>query len=183
MECWTCRDHRAWRPPRYCSTRPRSLTRSISSSSPNQHLDKARRRVNNRTIEHTKADEHLNKDDRTKLPGPHRSPDRWGPHCVPCQQSHALDLRHRQPSTSPAPSSSGLPLISNTRTACPRPASWGPQSPDSQPKSRPGIKPVCQTGQPNPPNNLAKQVKRVTFGFTSFTNNRIRSLLNAGHPD
>jgi len=32
-------------------------------------------------------------------------------------------------------------------------------------------------------NNPPKRVKRVAFGFTSFTNQRIRSLLNAGHPD
>ena len=32
-------------------------------------------------------------------------------------------------------------------------------------------------------NNLIKRVKRVAFGFTSFRNYRIRSLLYAGKPD
>ena len=32
-------------------------------------------------------------------------------------------------------------------------------------------------------NNLVKRVKRVAFGFTSFTNYRIRSLLCTGRPD
>ena len=32
-------------------------------------------------------------------------------------------------------------------------------------------------------NNLVKRVKRVAFGFTSFTNYRTRSLLYAGRPD
>ncbi len=32
-------------------------------------------------------------------------------------------------------------------------------------------------------NNLAKRVKRVAFGFRSFTNFRIRALLYAGRPD
>jgi len=32
-------------------------------------------------------------------------------------------------------------------------------------------------------NNLIKRVKGVAFGFTSFRNYRIRSLLSAGKPD
>ena len=32
-------------------------------------------------------------------------------------------------------------------------------------------------------NNLAKRIKRVGFGFRSFTNYRIRTLLYAGKPD
>ena len=32
-------------------------------------------------------------------------------------------------------------------------------------------------------NNLIKRVKRVAFGFTSFRNYRIRSLLYAGKPN
>jgi transposase len=32
-------------------------------------------------------------------------------------------------------------------------------------------------------NNLIKRVKRVAFGFTSFRNYRIRSLLSAGKPN
>ena len=32
-------------------------------------------------------------------------------------------------------------------------------------------------------NNLIKRVKRVAFGFTSFRNYRIRSLLYAGRPN
>ena len=32
-------------------------------------------------------------------------------------------------------------------------------------------------------NNLIKRVKRVAFGFTSFTNYRVRALLYAGKPD
>ena len=32
-------------------------------------------------------------------------------------------------------------------------------------------------------NNLIKRVKRVAFGFTSFNNYRIRSILYAGKPD
>ena len=32
-------------------------------------------------------------------------------------------------------------------------------------------------------NNLIKRIKRVAFGFTSFRNYRIRSLLYAGKPN
>lgn len=32
-------------------------------------------------------------------------------------------------------------------------------------------------------NNLAKRIKRVGFGFRSFANYRIRTLLYAGKPD
>ena len=32
-------------------------------------------------------------------------------------------------------------------------------------------------------NNLIKRVKRAAFGFTNFTNYRIRALLYAGKPD
>ena len=32
-------------------------------------------------------------------------------------------------------------------------------------------------------NNLIKVVKRIAFGFTSFRNYRIRTLLYAGHPN
>lgn len=32
-------------------------------------------------------------------------------------------------------------------------------------------------------NNLAKRVKRVAFGFRSFRNYRVRTLLYAGRPD
>ena len=32
-------------------------------------------------------------------------------------------------------------------------------------------------------NNLIKRVKRAAFGFTSFRNYRVRSLLYAGKPD
>jgi transposase len=32
-------------------------------------------------------------------------------------------------------------------------------------------------------NNLIKRVRRVAFGFTSFRNYRVRSLLDAGRPN
>ncbi len=50
----------------------------------------------------------------------------------------------------------------------------------------PGGPATVATGQNGPTeamNNLAKRIKRVGFGFRSFANYRIRTLLYAGKPD
>jgi hypothetical protein len=52
---------------------------------------------------------------------------------------------------------------------------------DSGPKFR-AIAHVTN-GPTEPVNNFIKRVKRATFGFASFRNYRIRSLLYAGKPN
>jgi transposase len=42
---------------------------------------------------------------------------------------------------------------------------------------------VVSNGPTEAVNNLIKRVKRAAFGFTSFRNYRIRSLLYAGKPN
>jgi len=52
-------------------------------------------------------------------------------------------------------------------------------SPADHRRSQPGSRPSLQITV----NNLIKRVKRAAFGFTSFRNYRIRSLLYAGKPN
>lgn len=58
----------------------------------------------------------------------------------------------------------------------------GAQSPAGGPRSPPGTQAHVSNGPTEAANNLIKRVKRVAFGFTSFWNYRIRTLLYAGKP-
>ncbi len=52
-------------------------------------------------------------------------------------------------------------------------------SPTQNPNSEPPQRPALQIST----NNLAKLIKRVSFGITNFDHYRIRVLLYAGKPD
>ncbi len=56
-------------------------------------------------------------------------------------------------------------------------------SSDGSTRSSPGTPLTSPNGPTEALNNLIKRVKRAAFGFTSFRNYRIRSLLYAGKPD
>ena len=60
---------------------------------------------------------------------------------------------------------------------CQSPIPAGPRPPTQGPSTTP------LPTFPRRLNNLVKRVKRAAFGFTNFTNYRIRALLYAGKPN
>ncbi len=165
----------------------------------NQRLDEVRRRVQNETLGHrghktdplyrsrrllTKADERLDDNGRSKLLGLLEAGD---PHGEVRTAWHAKEVvRSIYDHTSPE-----LALEFVTRLgqdlqdgSCPPEVR---QLGRTITKWRNEIAAWHQAHVSNGPteaaNNLIKRVKRVAFGFTSFRNYRIRTLLYAGRPD
>ena len=98
--------------------------------------------------------------------------------------------RRRSASSTPTPMptspSSGSPswaVTSRTPTTRSRPARSVAPSSAGGVRSPPGTRPTSRNGPTEAVNNLIKRVKRAAFGFTSFRNYRIRSLLYAGKPN
>ena len=164
----------------------------------NTKLDECRRRVQNETLGHrgrksdplyrcrrlfTKAKERLDDKGTEKLMGLLRAGDPTGmwPPCGRPRKPSASSTPTPIP-TSPSSGSPSSATTSKTRTTRSKPAHSGAPYPLAR-----QIAAWHQAHVTNGPteavNNLIKRVKRAAFGFTSFRNYRIRSLLYAGKPN
>lgn len=196
---WICRGRGGWRSTRCCPTPRRSPTRPRLVKLANQRLDEVRRRTQNDTLGHrgrkgdplyrcrrllTKADERLDDNGRSKLvgllaAGDPRGEVRMAWHAKEVVRSiYAIDDPHlaeefvERLSADLQDGDCPSEIRQLGRTI----ARWSHQV-VAWHRAR------VTNGPTESANNLIKRVKRIAFGFRSFVNYRIRSLLYAGKPD
>jgi transposase len=165
----------------------------------NQRLDEVRRRVQNETLGHrghktdplyrsrrllTKADERLDDNGRTKLLGLLAAGD---PRGEVRTAWHAKEVvRQVYEHTNPE---LGLEFVTRLgqdlqdQTCPPEVRQLGRTITKWRNEIAAWHQAHVSNGPTEAANNLIKRVKRVAFGFTSFRNYRIRTLLYAGRPD
>ena len=179
---------------------PRGTHRApVRSHLANHKLDECRRRVQNETLGHrgrtsdplyrcrrllTKADERLEEHGREKLLGLLRAGDPKGEVAIAWHAKEAV--RELYGHTDPELALSFVERLADDMSDADHPIevrSLGRTLRRWKHQIAAWHRAQVSNGPTEAANNLIKRVKRAAFGFTSFRNYRVRSLLYAGRPN